>query len=67
MAIIIIYLNMDLILFGSFSHVTIKWIQEQDVVLFGNPSHVTMMMKVDPSAEKRGGDINQGKLYQSDM
>jgi hypothetical protein len=38
--------------------VTIKWIQEQDVVLFGSPSHVTMMLKVDPHAENRGGDIN---------
>jgi len=28
---IIIYLNMDVILFGSFSHVTIEWIQEHKV------------------------------------
>ncbi len=45
---------MDVILSGSFSHVTIKWIQEQDAVLFGSPSHVTMMLKVDPRAESRG-------------
>ncbi len=56
---------MDVILFGSFSHVTIKWIQEHDVVLFGSPSHVTMMLKVDPHTESRGEDINLGKLYQS--
>ncbi len=36
---------MDVILFGSFSHVTIEWIQEPDVVLFGSPSHVTMVLK----------------------
>ncbi len=57
---------MDVILFGSFSHVTIKWIQEDDVVLFWSPSLVTMMLKVDPRAESRGEDINEGKLYQSD-